>query len=93
MRLMLAGAATVAMLCFNVTAGHAYGNAPWCAVMDVGTGVMVWDCQYYTIEQCVPMVIAGNRGFCNHNPSWSGPVMIAPSRTAPRKHRKRHHHG
>lgn len=90
MRLMIAGAAAIAALCFDVPASHAYGNAPWCAVMDVGTGVMVWDCQYYTIEQCVPMVIAGNRGFCNHNPYWSAPFSIVPKTFAPSKHRKRH---
>jgi hypothetical protein len=43
-----------------------------------------WDCHYRTIEEYVPNVIAGNRGFCNLNP-WSGPSQLVPY-----KHQKRH---
>ncbi len=57
--------------------------APWCAVVNAGMGDMQWDCQYQTIEQCYPHVIAGNRGFCNQNPAYQG--------EPPRQHAPRHH--
>jgi hypothetical protein len=38
-----------------------------------GTGNVYEDCQYYSLEACVPNVLAGNRGFCNVNPRWVGP--------------------
>jgi len=63
------------------------GNAPWCAVISTGTGSVYWDCRYRTVEDCVPNVLAGNRGFCNHNPRWEGPSQPAEPR---RHHRKRH---
>jgi hypothetical protein len=43
-------------------------------VKNFGSDV-VWDCQYRTVEECVPHVIAGDRSFCNLNP-W--PAMPAP---------------
>jgi len=43
-------------------------ETPWCAVISEG----YWDCQYRSIEECRPNVLAGNRGFCNLNPRWSG---------------------
>jgi hypothetical protein len=51
-------------------------EAPWCAVMNYGTGSMVWDCSYASIETCQPNVIAGNRGFCNPNPYYTGVVKV-----------------
>jgi Protein of unknown function (DUF3551) len=59
-------------------------EAPWCAVIDIGTGDVYWDCQYYSLEACVPNVLAGNRGFCNENPAYHGPVV--------RKRPARRHH-
>lgn len=50
------------------------GAFPWCAVYSVGRGSVVWDCQYRSVEACRPNVISGNRGFCNHNPAYEGPV-------------------
>jgi hypothetical protein len=72
----------------GVPAAHAgtVGNAPWCAVQDLGTGDVEWDCEFRTVEACVPNVIAGNRGFCNINPSFVPPAYGAP----PRHYRKRH---
>jgi hypothetical protein len=85
---MIAGAsALLAATVAWMPAAHAFGDAPWCAVINVGTGEVYWDCQYRTVEECVPNVIAGNRGFCNVNPYGpgpSGPVMH------PRYH-SRHH--
>jgi hypothetical protein len=63
-----------------------YGDAPWCAVQSIGTGEVVWYCYYHTVEECVPNVIAGNRGFCNVNPYAPPGSHVAP---APHKHHKR----
>lgn len=63
------------------------GDAPWCAVVDIGFGEMEWDCYYQTIEQCAPNVVAGNRGFCNLNPYYVPPAIPGHS-----KHYARHHH-
>jgi hypothetical protein len=73
MRAVLATAVFAAALSFGAPSSRAYGNAPWCAVIEIGTGAVYWDCQYYSVEQCVPNVLAGNRGFCNLNPDWRGP--------------------
>lgn len=53
-----------------------YGPGRWCAVVNTGVGNVTWDCSYPSIEACRPNVIAGNRGFCNLNPSFAteGPV-------------------
>jgi len=62
-----AALATVLMLPVSAHAQF-YGPGRWCAVLNVGPD-MKWDCSYASIEQCRPNVIAGNRGFCNLNPS------------------------
>lgn len=72
-------------LVVSASSSHAItGNAPWCAVMSVGDDSVVWDCQYQTVEACIPNVIAGNRGFCNHNPAWQ--------EQPPRRKRKKRAH-
>jgi hypothetical protein len=68
---------------FGTSPSQAYGNAPWCAVTSIW-GDVYWDCQYRTLEECVPNVIAGNRGFCNLNP-WPGPPQGASYRY-PKRH-------
>jgi hypothetical protein len=83
MRLALAAAALAATLCFDVPASRAHGDGPWCAVVSIGKGGLQTDCHYRSIEECIPYVIAGNRGFCNHNPRWNG-------LQASKVHRKRH---
>jgi hypothetical protein len=85
MRWMLAVAALAAALCFDAPASLAYsGNERWCAVVSVGDGGVIEDCSYRTIEECVPNVLAGNRGFCNLNPRWEGVTSPAA------KHRPHH---
>ncbi len=71
---------------FGTSSSRAYGDAPWCAVINIGTGTVYWDCQYRTFEACYHLgnILAGNRGFCNLNP-WPGPSQVVPY-----KHRKRH---
>ena len=62
-----------------------YGPGPWCAVVNVGLGNMQWDCRYWSAQQCAPNVLAGNRGFCNVNPSF-----VPYNSTANQHYRKRH---
>ena len=68
--LAAAVAALAVVSCVAVRSGHAqyYGDAPWCAVLQVGTGSVVWHCYYRTAQECAPHVVAGNRGTCNLNP-------------------------
>ena len=85
-RSTLAAAGIAAAIGFGAPASHAgsFGNAPWCAVQNLGAGDMVWDCEFRSVEECAPHVIAGNRGFCNINPGF-----VPPPYAAPIKHRKR----
>jgi hypothetical protein len=84
-KLLIATAGAVSALGFEVPAAHAFGDAPWCAVIEIGSGEIYWDCQYRTVEQCVPHVLAGNRGFCNLNPYGPGPS--APVAVHQRRHK------
>ena len=59
--------AAFASLAFGLQPAKAK-EAPWCAVTSGGEGDMHWDCQYHSIEECRPNVLAGNRGWCNPNP-------------------------
>ena len=68
-RTVLSVLATLAVLLFVTQPAAAdYYGAPWCAVVAMGDGDMQWDCEYRTIEECRPNVLAGNRGWCNPNP-------------------------
>jgi hypothetical protein len=85
-RLAAAIAIIAAVTCLGAASGRAGGDAPWCAVINIGTGTVYWDCQYPTFEACYHLgnILAGNRGFCNLNP-WPGPSQVVPYR-----HQKRH---
>lgn len=89
-RLIIVLPAIAAATFFEVPSSQAqyYGNAYWCAVTEVGTGEMQWDCEYQSIEACVPNVLAGNRGFCSVNPYWRG--SHAANTVARPKYHKRH---
>jgi hypothetical protein len=87
MRLVLAAAVSVAALCFNVPVSRAFEHGPWCAVVNTGNGNVTWDCRYNSIEECVPNVLSGNRGFCNVNPAFG---LYAAEPVKHRKHRKRY---
>jgi hypothetical protein len=63
---------------------NAGGPAPWCAVVNIGWEEMTSDCSFWSFEACVPHVLAGNRGFCEPNPAFRGPV--------PRSHRRSGRH-
>jgi Protein of unknown function (DUF3551) len=85
MRLMFAAAALPAALCFDVPASHAsFGGAPWCLVKTGGDDAYL-DCEYRTSQECLQALAAGNRGFCNVNPS---PSPSAPSAVAQPGRRK-----
>jgi len=62
-RMIFAAVGAPAVLVFHLQSAEAYENA-WCAVISEG----YWDCQYRSIEECRPNVLAGTRGWCNPNP-------------------------
>lgn len=87
-RPLLVTAVIVAALCFDAPASRAsYGDAPWCAVVSVGTGNVVWDCRFFTVEECVPNVLGGNRGFCNLNPGYTPRTVALKKRRTAHSHR------
>ncbi len=83
-KLMFVTAAILVGLCLAAPVSRAdYGDAPWCAVVSVGTGNVVWDCRFRTVEESVPNVLGGNRGFCNPSPWYTpGKVALKKRRTA-----------
>jgi len=86
MRIVLAAGVIMAAMSFNMRAAPA-AEGPWCAFIEMGEDVIYEDCQYQTFEQCQPNVIAGNRGFCNHNPRWVGRAEPAAKPRAQKKRR------
>jgi Protein of unknown function (DUF3551) len=92
--------AAAALLCLDSSPSRAqyFGDAPWCAVVQVGTGGVHWDCQYNTIEACVPNVLAGNRGFCGMNPYYRpsaqqrSPAPYYRHHYYPHPHKHSHNH-
>jgi hypothetical protein len=76
-------AAVAAASFVNVPTSRAQdGNAPWCAMVNTGFDNVDEKCVFQTFEACRPFVLAGNRGFCEENPRYTGaPVKY---------HRKRH---
>jgi len=85
MFLAVLGAVICAM---TVAPGPAQAReAPWCAVQKIDEAGVVEDCSYWTLEQCVPQVISGNRGFCNPNPRWQGRLPADPRRAQRRGRR------
>jgi hypothetical protein len=85
LRIMDATAIVVATMCFEISPGWAFGDAPWCAVINLPMDVY-WDCQYRSVEECVSSVTGGNRGFCSLNP-WPSPNShMAVASTHLRRH-------
>jgi hypothetical protein len=80
-RIVVFGAAILAFAAFSRSTKA--DEAPWCAVTNTGPD-MHWDCRYQSAEQCAPAVIAGNRGFCNHNPYF----VAQPAERRPQKRRR-----
>ena len=63
----------------------AYGDAPWCAIVDIGPGSSTERCEFRDFESCRQEITGGNRGFCNHNPRWTGRTGQSTSRKPPRR--------
>ena len=63
----------------------AYGEAPWCALYDVGSGSSVERCEFRDFESCRQEITGGNRGFCNHNPRWTGQTGQPARHSRPRR--------
>ena len=84
LRILAAAAMAIAAISFEPLAARA-NEAPWCAVVSTGFGSVYWDCQYRSVAECEPHVIAGNRGMCNMNPYFQASM-------APRKHATRRRH-
>jgi hypothetical protein len=76
-KLAIVGAALAAGVMFGTPAAYTFGDAPWCAVTEIGEGAQAWDCQYDNAQECAPAVIAGNRGSCTPNPYYSPPPATA----------------
>jgi len=82
MMIRILGAAALVLPMVSLQPAKA-SEAPWCAVIENGTGSVYWDCQYRSIEECRPNVLAGNRGWCNPNPYF---VAGSPQHSRSRKH-------
>ena len=89
MRLAIVAASLALGSISSPRAAHALGDAPWCAITQVGEGAQAWDCQYETVQECAPALIGGNRGSCSPNPYYSPPPAAAtvpgnsPTNTTP----------
>ena len=86
-RMNLVAIAALAGACFGLQPAQAY-EAPWCAIIQNGTGSVYWDCQYSSFEQCYRKgnILAGNRGSCNPSPYY---VANAAEHTRSAKRRAR----
>lgn len=75
----------LALLALGTTPARAslYGDSLWCAVHDEGAGNIIWDCEFDTVADCTPAILAGNKGFCQHNPYWQPPPPEPPQYSAP----------
>ena len=89
--LLYAGAIVLVALTLKPQAAQARPEAPWCAVINLGFGDVYWDCQYNSIEECRPNVLAGNRGFCNPNPRYDGWYRQAEKPHSRHKRRVKHY--
>jgi hypothetical protein len=78
MQFILVIAGLAAALLLDVRPSQAYQQGPWCAGTNRGSGTFVYNCSMQTLEQCIPEVIAGNRGFCSPNPYYRGPEAAPP---------------
>jgi hypothetical protein len=79
-RLLLVGAVLAVIMGAGSVRAQA-DEGPWCAILNFGSDVTE-DCQYRSLEQCLPAITGGFRGFCNPNPRWRGET----DPRAPRRH-------
>ncbi|MGB6537527.1 MAG: DUF3551 domain-containing protein [Xanthobacteraceae bacterium] len=88
----VAASATIAFLNVSAARAQTYGNAPWCAVREMGSGEVQWDCNYSSATECAPTVTAGNRGTCNLNPYFARRYPDRPGPAPRHRHYHRHHY-
>lgn len=88
MRLVLGITVLATVFCLGVPASRAHGYEPWCAVVSAGPATVEWDCNYRSVEECRPNVLAGNRGFCIPNPRT--PVREVVPKSRHRRHIRWH---
>jgi hypothetical protein len=82
---LLASATLLGTVLLGPHPAGAYYEGPWCAIVDLGPGTSTQRCDFRDFESCRQEITGGNRGFCNHNPRWSG----ATSERAPPRRRMR----
>jgi hypothetical protein len=84
--ILLTGAALIAVSIGSLSAKAS--EAPWCAVINQGTGSVYEDCQYRSFDDCYRRgnILGGNRGFCNPSPYY---VANAAGHTRSAKRRAR----
>ena len=75
----------VTLLGSDPAAAYGYGEAPWCALYDIGEGSSQERCEFRDFESCRQEIAGGNRGFCNHNPRWTGQTGQPKRRSPPRR--------
>jgi hypothetical protein len=88
-RFLCAAALAIALLGLDQRPAAA-SEAPWCAVYSFGRGGEIWECQYRSVEECVPHVTSGNRGFCNPNPRFQA-VQQPQRKHSVHGHSRRHY--
>ena len=88
MNLVAIAGAGLAGAFFGLQPAQAY-QAPWCAVIQLGSGSNYWDCQYGSFEDCYRRgnILGGNRGFCNASPYYAANAAEHP-RSAKRRARQ-----
>jgi len=79
-RILLVAGAIIAATSFMSFKPAQAAEAPWCAFIAVAQGAVYEDCQYRTFEACRAVILSGNRGFCNQNPRYTGPVSTKRSK-------------
>jgi hypothetical protein len=87
-RLTVVAASLALSSIFGPPTARASGDEPWCALTSLGEGAQAWNCEYETVEECLPSVTSGNRGSCVPNPyaapaPVSTPAPVAAPATAP----------
>ena len=88
-RFLCAAAVAIAVLGIGQRPAAAY-EAPWCAVYGMGENGEIWECQYRSVEECVPHVTSGNRGFCNPNTRFQAVQQPERKRSVGRSSRRHH---
>ena len=73
----------VSLLGSYPAAAYGYGEAPWCALYDIGEGSTQERCEFRDFESCRQEITGGNRVFCNRNPRWTGRTEQFKRRSPP----------